>query len=122
MTQSPDPSTPYITRPADCMAEGEVEVSGSGPEDEEQIMAFVMALFRAALDGGSSTGSPPEISSLSLERLGPIQGRVYGQAYLERPGTTVHFLRVRLFDEQGEPVLSGMATSHVRRARDRITQ
>ncbi|UCH62789.1 MAG: hypothetical protein JSU77_13550 [Fidelibacterota bacterium] len=113
MTQSPDPSVPYITQPADHMAEGEAKVSGSGLESERQVMAFVMALFRAALDADSNTYSPPEISSLSLERLGPIRGRVYGQAYLERPGTTVHFLRVRLFDDKGEPVLSGMATSHV---------
>ena len=97
------------------MAEGEIEVTGAGPESDEQVMAFVTALFRAALDEGSSTAASPEISSLSLERLGPIRGRIYGQAYLERPGTTVNFLRVRLFNGQGEPVLSGMATSHAGR-------
>jgi len=109
------PGTPYITRPAERSAESEIEVTGTGPEGHDQVIAFVMALFRAALGGDSSTDAPPEISSLSLERLGPLRGRIYGQAYLERPGTTVHFLRVRLFDEQGEPVLSGMATSHVSR-------
>jgi len=106
---------PYITRPADRMAEGEIEVTGAGPESYDQVMAFAMALFRAALDEGSDSAAPPELSSLSLERLGPIQGRVYGQAYLERPGTTVNFLRVRLFNGQGEPILSGMATSHAGR-------
>lgn len=95
------------------MAEGEIEVTGTGSEADDRIMAFVMALFRAALDEDSSTAAPPELSSLSLERLGPIRGRIYGQAYFERPGTTVHFLRARLFNEQGEPVLTGMATSHV---------
>ena len=106
---------PYLTRPADRIAEGEIEVTGTGPETDDRVMAFVMALFRAALDGGSDTDSLPEISSLSTERLGPIRGRVYGQAYIERPGTTVNFLRVRLFNGQGEVVLSGMATSHVSR-------
>lgn len=115
MTQSPDPSIPYITRPADRMAEGEVEVSATGPESERQVMAFVKALFSAALDEDSSTAEQLELSSLSLERLGPVQGRIYGQAYLERRGTTIHFMRVRLFDGQGDPVLSGMATSHVSR-------
>ena len=95
------------------MAEGEVEVTGAGPESERQVMAFVMALFSAGLDEDSDTATPLELSSLSLERLGPVQGRIYGQAYLERRGTTIHFLRVRLFDGQGEPILSGMATSHV---------
>ncbi len=103
---------PYITRPADRIAEGEIEVTGTGPEGHDQVMAFVMALFRAALDEGSDTALLPELSSLSLERLGPIRGRIYGQAYLERPGTTVNFLRARLLNEQGEPVLTGMATSH----------
>ncbi len=112
---------PYITRPKARLAEGEIEVTGAGPESDEQVMAFVTALFRAALDKGSDTAAPLELSSLSLERLGPLQGRVYGRAYIERRGATVHFLRVRLFDEQGEPVLSGMATSHVRCHQDRIT-
>ena len=84
-------------------------------------MAFVTALFRATLDIGSDAAAPLELSSLSLERLGPVRGRIYGQAYIERHGNTVHFLRVRLFDDQGEPVLSGMATSHIRRDRERIT-
>ena len=106
---------PYITRPADRMAEGEIEVTGARPEADDRVMAFVMALFRAALDDGSDTDSLPELSSLSLERLSPIRGRVYGQAYIERPGTTVNFLRVRLFNGQGEVVLSGMATSHAGR-------
>ena len=97
------------------MAEGEVEISESGPESERQVMAVVMALFSAALDEDSSTAEQLELSSLALERLGSVQGRIYGQAYLERRGTTIHFLRVRLFDGQGEPVLSGMATSHVSR-------
>ena len=110
--------SPYLTRPPEHLAEGEVDVAGTGPESDEQIMAFVTALFRAALDKGSDTAVPLELSSLSLERLGPLQGHVYGQAYLERRGNTVHFLRVRLFDEQGEAILSGMATSHVRRLRD----
>ncbi len=113
--------SPYLTRPADHLAEGKIEVTGAGPESDDQIMAFVTALFRAALDKGSDAAAPLELSSLSLERLGSIQGRVYGQAYLERRGNTVHFLRVRLFDEQGEVILSGMATSHVSRQRDRIT-
>ncbi len=112
--------SPYLTRPPEHLVEGEVEVTGVGPESDEQIMAFVTALFRAALDEGSDNAAPLELSSLSLERLGPLQGHVYGQAYQERRGTTVHFLRVRLFDEQGEPILSGMATSHVRRHQDHI--
>ena len=40
-------------------------------------------------------------------------GRVYGQAWLDRRGTTVHFLRVRLCDDQGRVVATGMATSHL---------
>lgn len=115
VNSSSSPDAPYITRPADHLAEGEIEVTGTGPEAEDRVMDFVMALLRVALDEGSSAAVPLEISSLSLGRLGPIQGHVYGQAYLERQGTTVHFLRVRLFDEQGEPVMTGMATSHVSR-------
>jgi len=107
--------TPYITRPDAHLAEGEIEVTETGVDADEQVLAFATALLRAALDDGSGTDSLPSLSSLSLERLGPVRGRIYGQAYLERPGTTIHFLRVRLLDEQGEPVLTGMATSHVSR-------
>ena len=121
MNPSPDPGIPYITRPADRLAEGEIEVAGAESEADGRVMAFVTALFRATLDIGSDAAAPLELSSLSLERLGPVRGRIYGQAYIERHGNTVHFLRVRLFDDQGEPVLSGMATSHIRRDRERIT-
>ena len=115
MSQPSNPDIPFLTRPADHLAEGEIEVTGTGPEVHDLVMTFVTALFRSALDNGSSAGELPEISSLSLERLGPLQGRVYGQAYVERPGNSVNFLRVRLFDEQGEIVFSGMATSHLNR-------
>jgi len=49
------PDIPYITRPTDHAAEGEIEVTGTGPESHDQVMAFVMALFRAALGEDSST-------------------------------------------------------------------
>ena len=44
--------------------------------------------------------------------LSKLGGRIYGQAYAQRQGRTVQFLRVRLYDGQGGVVLSGMATYH----------
>ncbi len=113
MTQFSIPDGCYLTQPTEKVAEGEIQIDGSSGETDNRVMTFVIALFRAALgDDHDSTGTL-EFSSISLKQIVPLEGRIYGQAYIERRGITVHFLRVRLFDEQGEAVLSGMATCHV---------
>ena len=103
----------YLTQPAEQVAEGEIQIDGGGGETDNRVTAFLMALFRAAASDDQDSAGALEFSSISLKQIVPLRGRIYGQAYIERRGITVHFLRVRLFDEQGEAVLSGMATCHL---------
>ncbi|MCH7522066.1 MAG: hypothetical protein IIB42_10265 [Candidatus Marinimicrobia bacterium] len=112
---------PYITRPDLFLAEGELDLGpalslAEGPASDapdDQLLPFVRQLLRTAAQG-ESNDQLPELSSISIQRVeGPLSGPIYGQAWAERRGRTVHFLRVRLIDEQGEQVLTGMATSHI---------
>ncbi|MFB0515869.1 MAG: hypothetical protein ACETWG_04590 [Candidatus Neomarinimicrobiota bacterium] len=113
------PPAPFITSPGVDLAEGELNVDLNEQRGgvEERVIPFMAGLFREALrseDG--SGGESAELSSLSVQRLaGSIVGRIYGQAYVEKRGDTVVFLRARLINDRGEVVMTGMATSHVPR-------
>ena len=112
---------PYLTRPDLFLAEGELDLGPAlslaerpaSDASDDQLLPFVHQLLRTAAQG-ESNDQLPELSSISIQRVeGPLSGPIYGQAWAERRGRTVHFLRVRLIDEQGEQVLTGMATSHI---------
>ncbi|MCH7859122.1 MAG: hypothetical protein IID14_05410 [Candidatus Marinimicrobia bacterium] len=112
---------PYLTRPDLFLAEGELDLGPAlslaerpaSDASDDQLLPFVRQLLRTAAQG-ESNDQLPELSSISIQRVeGPLSGPIYGQAWAERRGRTVHFLRVRLIDEQGEQVLTGMATSHI---------
>ena len=112
---------PYVTRPDLFLAEGELDLGPAlslaerpaSDASDDQLLPFVRQLLRTAAQG-ESNDQLPELSSISIQRVeGPLSGPIYGQAWAERRGRTVHFLRVRLIDEQGEQVLTGMATSHI---------
>ena len=114
------PSRPYLTRPDLFLAEGELDLGpalshaeGAAPEaPDDPLLPFARQLLRTAAQG-EDDDQLPELSSISMQEIeDTLSGRVYGQAWAERRGQTVHFLRVRLIDEQGELVLTGMATSH----------
>ena len=114
-------SRPYLTRPDLFLAEGELDLGPAlslaerpaSDASDDQLLPFVRQLLRTAAQG-ESNDQLPELSSISIQRVeGPLSGPIYGQAWAERRGRTVHFLRVRLIDEQGERVLTGMATSHI---------
>ena len=42
----------------------------------------------------------------------PGEGRIYGQAWFERLGTTVHFISVRMIDKEGQTIAIATATAH----------
>jgi len=113
MTSTPQP---YITQPADGLAEGEIDLGHAGNSEHERVTPFVHRLLRAALHRQVAKGPSQEnwiITSCTIEILRqPMQGRVYGQAHVERRGRTVTFLRYRLRDESGAVAASGMATCH----------
>ena len=105
----------YITRPQEGLAEGEIDLGQVRDSEEERIMSFIVELLQTALIRGSAEGqSAPSLSSLSVQRSGgALAGRIYGQAYTEKRGDTVAFLRIKLINEEGEVVMTGMATSHL---------
>ncbi len=108
------PPPPYLTRPDPFLAEGELDLGPAPEAPDDQLLPFVRQLLRTAAQGEGDDDHLPELSSSSMQRVeGTLSGRIYGQAWAERQGQTVHFLRVRLYDAQGELVLTGMATSHV---------
>ncbi len=116
------PPQPYLTRPDPYLAEGELDLGpalspaeGPAPEaPDDQLLPFVRQLLRTAAQGEGDDDQLPELSSISMQRVGgALSGRIYGQAWAERRGQTIHFLRARLIDEQGELVLTGMATCHI---------
>ena len=127
----------FITRPDAYLAEGELDLGPAAGDADERVIAFMMQLLRQALRQGSGSpvglrpegqalrpgsgqedsndgGAPPSLSSLSVRRLsGSLEGRIYGQAYAEKRGDTVVFLRAKLFNARGQEVMRGMATSHI---------
>ena len=113
---SDTPSKPYLTHPAASLVEGEIELAPDAPSPGESLLAFLHRLLAEVVQAEDAHGPSPDWSSLTVQpvaNLSTLRGRIYGQAWAERRGRTVHFLRVRLFDAQGEVVLTGMATSHV---------
>ena len=109
---------PYIVRPLVGMSEGEIDLDKAGGEAEAAVMEFMRQLFLTALqDESGHSREDSAISSHSIQRqAGKLRGRIYGQAYTEKKGETVIFLRAKLFDDEGQLVMTGMTTSHIPRA------
>ena len=106
---------PYLTHPDTARVEGEIELRHDEPAPHESLLAFAQRLLAEVVHDGDYHGPTPEESSLTVQTVGDLnklRGRIYGQAYAQRQGRTVQFLRVRLYDGQGGVVLSGMATYH----------
>ena len=92
-----------------------MELSDDAPAPHESLLAFAQRLLAEVARDGDYHGPAPEGSSLTVQTVGDIsklRGRIYGQAYAQRQGQTVQFLRVRLYDDQGGLILTGMATYH----------
>ncbi len=106
-----------ITRPGPFLAEGELQLGAEPTRPAEQVLLFANRLLQAVVarsenDANSDAGSP--LSSFTLDVLVPaLHGRLYGQAWAEREGTTVDFLRYRILDDRANPVVAGMATRHL---------
>ncbi len=112
---SDTPSPPYLIHPDVSLVEGEFEMPLAAPDPRESLLTFVHQLLDEVVQDDETHGPSPEWSSLTVQPvgdLGTLKGPIYGQAYAERQGRTVQFLRVRLYDAQGEVVLTGMATYH----------
>jgi hypothetical protein len=107
----------YISRPTEDIAEGDLALQGDPQEIREQVARFALQLTRTVLQNSEDDPGPaPALSSLSLQWLTPhLEGdqRLYGQAYAEKRGEVVVFLRIRMYDSRGTEVVTGMATSHV---------
>jgi hypothetical protein len=105
---------PYIVRPLAGLAEGEIDLDAAGGSADEALMPFIMQLLQAAMqDEAEGNWDAAAISSLSVQRqAGLLAGRIYGQAYTEKRGETVVFLRAKLFDAEGRLAMTCMATSH----------
>lgn len=98
------------------MAEGEIDLDSAGGNADEALIPFIVQLLQAAMQGdtGQNREDATAISSLSMQRLkGQQKGRIYGQAYTEKRGETVIFLRAKLFDTEGRLIMTCMATSHI---------
>jgi hypothetical protein len=106
---------PYIVRPLAGLAEGEIDLDAAGGNADEALMPFIMQLLQAAMqDETAENQDASAISSLSVQRQGgELTGRIYGQAYTEKRGETVVFLRAKLFDSEGRLTMTCMATSHI---------
>ncbi len=100
-----------ITNPSDNICEGEVELAAVG-DIESALIDFARALMYAVIHDGSGK---PTLSSFTFERLQEeVTGAIYGQAYFERRGNTLHHLRYRMLDSSGARVASGMGTTHLK--------
>jgi hypothetical protein len=106
---------PYIVRPLAGLAEGEIDLDVTGDNTDDALMPFITQLLQAAMkDEAGKNRDASAISSLSVQRQGgQMEGRVYGQAYTEKRGETVVFLRAKLFDAEGRLTMTCMATSHI---------
>ncbi len=101
----------HITHASDSSCEGEVVLAATG-NVESTLIDFARALIYAVMHDG---GGEPRLSSFTFERLQEeVTGVIYGQAYFERRGNTLHHLRYRMFDSSGVPVASGMSTTHLK--------
>ena len=99
-----------IVQPSETIAEGELVDTGTVLA-EESLMEFAFALLRKA--AGIDQENHADLSTFTMERgAGKAVGPIYGQAYLEKRGNTVAFLRYKLFDDEGQLLIAGMATCH----------
>ena len=101
----------YLVSPSDGLAEGELNFKDWSGEQSEALALFAQRLLVAAADEPEA-----QLSALSIDWT-PISPSaiIYGQAWRERRGTTVHFLRFRLIDPAGETLAAGVATAHIER-------
>jgi hypothetical protein len=97
------------------MSEGEIDLDQAGGDSDEAVMSFIKQLLQFAMqDEGGESRDSSGISSLSVQRQAEkLNGRIYGQVYTEKKGETVIFLRGNLFNAEGQPVMTCMATSHI---------
>lgn len=103
-----EPKPTFLANPDHHLAEGEIDLGTSPEQPADQIVLFARLLLRAALQIDGRT-----LSSFTCELPAETpRGRLYGQAWVERPGTSVDFLRYRVLDDRARPVMVGMATSH----------
>ena len=94
--------------PAAGLAEGEIDPAADGSDSRQEMNAFANRLVEAALPAGEW-----RLSSFSIDWSGIApEGGLYGQAWLERSGTSVSFSRFRLCDSAGRMVAAGAATAH----------
>ncbi len=101
----------HITRPSASSCEGEVDLS-EADNVETTLIGFAQALLHSLI---SNDGQTPKLSSFTFERLnGAALGVIYGQAYFERHGNSLHHLRYLILDANGAPVASGMGTTHLK--------
>ena len=105
-----------ITRPGPFLAEGELDLGAEPAQPAEQVLLFAHRLMRAVVaknanDSKTVDGRP--LTSFTMDvMVAALHGRLYGQAWAEREGTMVDFLRYRILDDRAEPVVAGMATRH----------
>lgn len=99
-----------IVQPSENTAEGEL-VNDKTVLAEESLIEFAFALLRRV--AGIDQANQADLSTFTLERGGgKTAGSIYGQAYIEKRGNTVTFLRYKLFDDEGQLLIAGMATCH----------
>ncbi|UCD37427.1 MAG: hypothetical protein JSW54_11440 [Fidelibacterota bacterium] len=104
----------YLTCPDLGLAEGEIELDSGSSDSEGRVLLYIVQLCQAALQRTEpSDRDTATLSSLSTRYIGgEFTGRLYGQAWVEKQGDTVAFLRAKLINERGEIVMTAMATSH----------
>lgn len=101
----------HITCPSDTTCEGEFDLSAV-VDTEATLIDFARALLHRLI---REDGQQPELSGFTYEQLNrAASGFIYGQAYFERHGNSLHHLRYRMLDGSGTPVASGMGTTHLR--------
>lgn len=99
-----------IVQPSENIAEGELVNDGTVLA-EESLMEFAFALLRRV--AGINQENHADLSTFTMERgAGKAAGIIYGQAYLEKRGNTIAFMRYKLFDDEGQLLIAGMATCH----------
>ena len=99
----------YLVSPGEGLAEGALNLNDWDGEQPEALALFAQRLLVVAAD-------EPEmpLSAFSIDWT-PVSTStvIYGQAWRERQGTSVHFLRFRLIDPAGETLGAGGATAHI---------
>ena len=98
----------HLSSPSDGLVEGEILLPAGRAGNQALALLFAQQLIDYLI--------PPEgwrESSFSIKwTIPPGEGRLYGQAWFERFGTTVHFIAVRLVDESGQPIAVATTTAH----------